>query len=155
MTSITVASLTRSKSKRWNWLLSRPHLYPISLRRISTRISCSASRTLLGYDAPLCLFPTFSLFSPCLLLAFSLPALTQLLENMITTESPDEKQAQIAKVVGVFDADNDKKVGLAAFDSLLTLCHLPLNYLYHIRDPKHKRIERVPDVYAHPSGERS
>ena len=31
---------------------------------------------------------------------------------MITTESPDEKQAQIAKVIGVFDADNDKKVGL-------------------------------------------
>lgn len=70
-------------------------------------------------------------FSLCLLLAFSLPALTQLLENMITTESPDEKQAQIAKVVGVFDADNDKKVGPAAFDSLLTFCHtseLPLPY---------------------------
>ena len=36
----------------------------------------------------------------------------KLLENMLTTEDVDHKEAQIKKVVGRFDADGDRKVSL-------------------------------------------
>ena len=36
----------------------------------------------------------------------------KLLENMLTTEDADHKEAQIKKVVGRFDADGDRKVSL-------------------------------------------
>ena len=123
MTSITVASLTRSKSKRCGigCCLDPTSLYPYTLSPslYTSNLYANLLQRFSGTMRPLCLFPTCSLLSPCLPLACtllspfacSLPALTQLLENMITTESPDEKQAQIAKVVGMFDADNDKKVG--------------------------------------------
>ena len=43
----------------------------------------------------------------------------KLLENMLTTEDPDQKDAQIKKVIGRFDADGDRKVSLPELNGAL------------------------------------